>query len=237
MTIESTSDKLRAEVRGRTVLVTIDNPPANTWDRDNLAALTDLVDQCERDADVYAIVVTGAGTRFFSAGADLKVFAEGGKAVAEEMAAAFGRAFERLADYRGVTIAAINGYAMGGGLECAMACDIRIVESQAAMALPEASVGLLPCGGGTQNLAWLVGEGWAKRMILCGERVAADTAVEDRPGRGGGRPGRRARCRAGARRARVGPGPAGGCVLQAPHPAGAFVLDRRFLPTRAGRVR
>ena len=177
MTIESTSDKLRGETRGRTVLVTIDNPPANTWDRDNLAALTDLVDQCERDADVYAIVVTGAGTRFFSAGADLKVFAEGGKAVAKEMAAAFGRAFERLADYRGVTIAAINGYAMGGGLECAMACDIRIAESQAAMALPEASVGLLPCGGGTQNLAWLVGEGWAKRMILCGERVAADTAA------------------------------------------------------------
>ena len=94
-----------------------------------------------------------------------------------EMAAAFGRAFERLAAFRGVTIAAINGYAMGGGLECAMACDIRIAERQASMALPEASVGLLPCGGGTQNLAWLVGEGWAKRMILCGERVDADTAA------------------------------------------------------------
>ena len=67
---------------------------------------------------------------------------------------------------------------MGGGLECALACDIRVAEEGAALALPEASVGLLPCGGGTQNLAWLVGEGWAKRMILCGERVSAATARE-----------------------------------------------------------
>ena len=65
---------------------------------------------------------------------------------------------------------------MGGGLECALACDIRIAEQHAQMALPEATVGLLPCGGGTQNLSWVVGEGWAKRMILCGERVDAATA-------------------------------------------------------------
>ncbi|MEZ1441082.1 enoyl-CoA hydratase-related protein, partial [Pseudomonas shirazica] len=74
-------------------------------------------------------------------------------------------------------IAAINGYAMGGGLECALACDIRIAERQAQMALPEAAVGLLPCAGGTQALPWLVGEGWAKRMILCNERVDAETAL------------------------------------------------------------
>ena len=75
-----------------------------------------------------------------------------------------------------MSIAAINGYAMGGGLEVALACDIRICEEQAQLALPEAKVGLLPCAGGTQNLAWLVGEGWAKRMILCGERIKADKA-------------------------------------------------------------
>ena len=66
---------------------------------------------------------------------------------------------------------------MGGGLECALACDIRIAEEHAQMALPEASVGLLPCAGGTQHLPWLVGEGWAKRMILCGERVDAAKAL------------------------------------------------------------
>ena len=65
---------------------------------------------------------------------------------------------------------------MGGGLEVALACDLRIAETQVKMALPEATVGLLPCAGGTQNLTALVGEGWAKRMILCGERIDAATA-------------------------------------------------------------
>jgi enoyl-CoA hydratase/carnithine racemase len=65
---------------------------------------------------------------------------------------------------------------MGGGLEVALACDIRIAEEQAALALPEARVGLLPCAGGTQRLTQLVGEGWAKRMILCGERIGAEQA-------------------------------------------------------------
>jgi len=78
---------------------------------------------------------------------------------------------------RFVTIATINGYAMGGGLECALACDMRIAEAHAQMALPEPAVGLLPAGCGTQNLPWLVGEGWAKRMILTNERVNAETAL------------------------------------------------------------
>lgn len=174
--IESTSELLRVTRRGHTVLATIDNPPANTWTPDNLNGLRALVEACEADKDVYAIVITGAGERFFSAGAELSLFAAGDKGEARRMAEAFGAAFERLAAFRGVSIAAINGYAMGGGLECALACDIRIAASTATLALPEASVGLLPCGGGTQNLAWLVGEGWAKRMILCGERVDAPTA-------------------------------------------------------------
>ena len=121
-------------------------------------------------------MLTGAGEKFFSAGADLKLFADGDPATARTMAEYFGQAFETLADFRGVSIAAVNGFAMGGGLEVAMACDIRIAEEQAQMALPEARVGLLPCAGGTQRLSWLVGEGWAKRIILCGERINATTA-------------------------------------------------------------
>jgi enoyl-CoA hydratase/carnithine racemase len=78
---------------------------------------------------------------------------------------------------------------MGGGLEVALACDVRIAEEQAQMGLPEARVGLLPCAGGTQRLSWLVGEGWAKRIILCGERVDAAAAqriglVEEVVGKG-----------------------------------------------------
>ncbi|UJB21691.1 MULTISPECIES: enoyl-CoA hydratase [Lysobacter] len=168
---------LKLEIDGHTAVVTLSNPPANTWTRDSLAALRDLVRDLDRERDIYALVITGEGEKFFSAGADLKQFASGDKALAREAARRFGEAFEALSAFRGVSIAAINGYAMGGGLECALACDLRIVEEQAQLALPEATVGLLPCAGGTQNLPRLVGEGWAKRMMLLGERVDAATAL------------------------------------------------------------
>jgi enoyl-CoA hydratase/carnithine racemase len=176
--IRSQTEKLRLEIHDHTALLTINNPPANTWDEESLPALKLLIEELNQCADIYALVITGQGEKFFSAGADLKLFADGDKARARKMARLFGEAFEALGRFRGVSIAAINGYAMGGGLECALACDLRIAEEQAHMALPEAAVGLLPCAGGTQNLPWLVGEGWAKRMILCGERVNAETALK-----------------------------------------------------------
>lgn len=169
--------QLKTERRGSVALVTIANPPANVWTLESLDGLRDLVRALDADRAVRALVLTGEGEKFFSAGADLKVFAEGGKLAGADMARAFGEAFETLAAFRGVSIAAINGYAMGGGLEVALACDIRIAEAQAQLALPEGAVGLLPCAGGTQWLAHAVGEGWAKRMILCGERVDAATAL------------------------------------------------------------
>ena len=168
---------LKVERDDHVAIVTLSNPPANTWTVHSLAALRDLVKALDADREVYALVVTGEGEKFFSAGADLKQFASGDKAAAREAARRFGEAFEALSAFRGVSIAAINGYAMGGGLECALACDLRIAEEQAQMALPEATVGLLPCAGGTQNLPRLVGEGWAKRMILLGERIDAATAL------------------------------------------------------------
>jgi len=185
----SNSGKLKVELHDHTALVTIDNPGANTWDTESLPALKDLVGKLNDDRNIYALVITGAGEKFFSAGADLKLFADGDPQTARSMANYFGEAFEALADFRGVSIAAINGFAMGGGLEVALACDLRIAEEQAQMALPEARVGLLPCAGGTQRLSWLVGEGWAKRVILCGERLDATTAqriglVEEVVGRG-----------------------------------------------------
>lgn len=170
--------QLKLEKRGHTALITMSNPPANTWTADTLTQLRDAIKSLDADKNIYALVITGEGEKFFSAGADLKLFADGDKAVASDMSRIFGEAFETLSAFRGVSIAAINGYAMGGGLEVALACDIRIAEQQAQMALPEAKVGLLPCAGGTQNLAWLVGEGWAKRMILCGERIGAEKAQQ-----------------------------------------------------------
>lgn len=170
------SDLIRIEKDDHVAVITIDNPPANTWTRESLDALAAAIDDLNEDASIQALIVTGQGGKFFSAGADLKTFADGDVARASQMAQAFGRAFAALTNFKGVSIAAINGYAMGGGLECALACDLRIAEEHAQMALPEASVGLLPCAGGTQNLPWLVGEGWAKRLILCGERIDAAKA-------------------------------------------------------------
>jgi len=167
---------VKHEIRGHTAFVTIDNPPANTWTPESLRSLELLLAELNADRAIYAMVITGSGEKFFSAGADLKTFS-GDKATARQFIARFGAAFEALQGSRFVTIAAMNGYAMGGGLECAISCDIRIAEAHAQMALPEPAVGLLPAGCGTQMLPWLVGEGWAKRMILTNERVDAATAL------------------------------------------------------------
>jgi len=174
----SPTSKLKLEIMGHTALIKIDNPSANTWDTESLAGLTTLVRDLNKDQNIWSLVITGTGPKFFSAGADLKLFKDGDKTMARTMATLFGEAFETLAQFRGLSIAAINGFAMGGGLECAMACDLRVAEDHAQLALPEATVGLMPCAGGTQNLTWLVGEAWAKRMMLLGERVNAETALK-----------------------------------------------------------
>ena len=168
---------IECKIDGHVAVITLNNPSANTFTAEGLLELTALIADLNSNLDVYAAVVTGQGEKFFSAGADLKTFADGDKARARLMAQRFGAAFEALQEARPVVIAAINGYAMGGGLECALACDLRIAEEHAQMALPEPSVGLLPAGCGTQTLPWLVGEGWAKRMILTNERIDAETAL------------------------------------------------------------
>jgi enoyl-CoA hydratase/carnithine racemase len=168
---------IECSVDGHVALAILNNPSANTFTAAGLVELAHTMRELNADMEIYAVVVTGHGDKFFSAGADLKSFADGNKAEARRMAQLFGAAFEALQESRPVIIAAINGYAMGGGLECALSCDLRIAEEHAQMALPETSVGLLPGGCGTQTLPWLVGEGWAKRMILTNERVDAQTAL------------------------------------------------------------
>lgn len=175
--IASPSNKLLVEISEHTALIRINNPPGNTWDIESLNALQSLVEQLNSDITIYSLVLTGNGEKFMSAGADLNMVATGGKAAAADMAKHFGAAFSALAQFRGVSIAAINGYAFGGGLECSLVCDTRICATSATLALPEAAVGLLPCAGGTHELKKIVGEAWAKRMILFGERVDAQTAL------------------------------------------------------------
>jgi enoyl-CoA hydratase/carnithine racemase len=168
---------IECSIDGPVAVITLNNPAANTFTAEGLGRLTEFIGALNGDLSVYAAVITGQGEKFFSAGADLKTFADGDRVRARLMAQRFGAAFEALQEARFVIIAAINGYAMGGGLECALSCDLRIAEEHSQMALPEPSVGLLPGGCGTQTLPWLVGEGWAKRMILTNERITAETAL------------------------------------------------------------
>lgn len=172
------SDALILEKKGHVALLTFNNPPVHTWTPDSLRLLKSIVAELNADPDNYGLVLTGGGDKFFSAGADLNGFNHDDKGRAFAFCQKFGEAFEALTLYNGVSVAAINGYAMGGGLEVALCCDIRIAEQQAQMALPECTVGLLPAGLGTQHLAWLVGEQWAKRMVLLGERIDAEKALQ-----------------------------------------------------------
>ncbi|MCV6614126.1 MAG: enoyl-CoA hydratase [Cellvibrionaceae bacterium] len=169
---------LKYQTRGHTTIITMNNPPANTWTPESLRELKAKVEALNADKDNYALIIASDNEKFFSAGADLNRFNHDDQGKAFDFIGAFGEAFEALAHYNGVSIAAITGFAMGGGLETALACDIRVCEEQAQMALPEAAVGLLPGGLGSQHLPWLVGEAWAKRIILLGERVKADKAEQ-----------------------------------------------------------
>ena len=169
---------MKHEIRGHTAFVTIDNPPANTWTPESLRALETLVARAQRRSHGLRDGDHRQPARNSSPRARTSRPSPGDKARrARTSSRASARRSKRCMNARFVTIAAMNGYAMGGGLECALSCDIRIAESHAQMALPEPAVGLLPAGCGTQMLPWLVGEGWAKRMILTNERVDAATAL------------------------------------------------------------
>ncbi len=137
--------------------------------------IVDALDVFRTRNDVRVIVFTGAGDRAFIAGADITEFADR-TPVQQRVAMEGRRVFDEIAAYPKPTIAMINGYALGGGCELALACDIRIAARSAKLGQPEIRLGLLPGGGGTQRLPRLVGSGRALRMILAGDAVSAEEA-------------------------------------------------------------
>lgn len=134
-----------------------------------------LKEQIENE-QLKVLVLTGSGTKAFVAGADIGELREGGPERGRELAR-FGQEFMDLLDqFPTPVIAAINGFALGGGLEVALACDFRYASSNAKLGLPEVTLGLIPGYGGTQRLFRLIGEGIAKEMIFTGEMISAQDA-------------------------------------------------------------
>lgn len=164
------------EKRGRVAILTINRPDKlnalNIPTRNDILA---ALDQLERDEEVRVVVITGAGEKAFIAGADISEFA-GMSAVAQRAVMKGRRAFDAVEDFPRPVIAMINGFALGGGCELAMACDIRIASTKAKLGQPEIKLGIIPGGGGTQRMARLIGEGKTMELVLTGDMISAEEA-------------------------------------------------------------
>jgi enoyl-CoA hydratase len=159
------------------MILRLNRPEAlNALNTEVFAALNEAIDEVARVDDIRALVVTGAGPKAFCAGADIKEFIGRSPMEMRGLAERGQRTFARLAELRIPTIAAINGVALGGGLELALACTFRLAHSSARLGLPEVKLGLLPGFGGTQRLTRLIGEARALELILSGRFVLAAEA-------------------------------------------------------------
>jgi enoyl-CoA hydratase/carnithine racemase len=173
---------IRTEVEDNIALLTIDHPPVNSFNKQVVTELGEAVDELLADDEVKAIVITGGGTRAFVAGADIPEIKELLETPEEgyDEARAFierGQATHlKIEQADKPIIAAINGFCLGGGLELAMSCHMRICSDRARLGQPEINLGLIPGWGGTQRLPRLVGKAKALEMILTGDQITAQDA-------------------------------------------------------------
>jgi enoyl-CoA hydratase/3-hydroxyacyl-CoA dehydrogenase len=150
----------------------------NAFNEVLMEELADVLDTAEKDPSVKCLVVTGEGDRSFSAGADLTMFPKATPVKAEEFSRAGQRLFGRIEEMPKPAIAAINGFALGGGLELALACDFRIAAEHAELGSPEINRGIIPGWGGTQRLVRNLGLAKAKEMVMLGNMLKADEALK-----------------------------------------------------------
>lgn len=169
------SEKILVQTTGPVAVIIINRPEVhNAMDRDTWQLLKKTLNDVDEDDSIRAVIITGAGEKAFAAGADLNSLRE--RSVLETVKAENSKAAMTLEMLSKPTIAAINGYCFGGGLEIALACDIRIASEKARLGQTEINVGIIPGAGGTQRLRNLVGLGKAMEMILTGETVTAEEA-------------------------------------------------------------
>ncbi len=160
--------------------ITINRPQQlNALNRETIAEFDSALNEADADKSVRVLIITGSGPKAFVAGADIKEFAhfavEEGKALSADGQK---KLFDHVERMSKPVIAAVNGFALGGGLELAMSCHIRVASDNARMGLPEVSLGVIPGYGGTQRLARLVGKGKAMEMIFTAGMIKADEALQ-----------------------------------------------------------
>ena len=165
------------EVENEIAVVTINRPKSlNALNSETLAELNTCLAEIEGRTDIKVVILTGSGSKYFVAGADISEMVNATPAEGRAMGLLAREAFGRLENMPQVTIAAVNGFALGGGCEISMACDIRVAAENAKFAQPECGLGILPGFGGTQRLARLVGKGRAKEMIFTCDMIDAQDA-------------------------------------------------------------
>jgi enoyl-CoA hydratase/carnithine racemase len=156
-------------------IVRLDRPPANAISLELSQELLDALREAETRDDVGALVVWG-GSKLFAAGADIKAMVDADPVAIREQVTTLGAACDRLESMPKISIAAISGFALGGGFELALACDLRYAAEDAKLGQPEIRLGVIPGAGGTQRIAWLAGVGVARDLCYTGRQVDAEEA-------------------------------------------------------------
>jgi enoyl-CoA hydratase len=165
-------------INNNVATITINRPPVNPLSSEVFKELGNLVDELDQNDDVRAIILTGSGEKAFVAGADINEMAGLDLVGINKMNKVSRSVFTKIENATKPIIAAINGLALGGGLELALACDLRISSSKAKFAFPEVGLGIIPGGGGTQRLQKIVGQGVAKELLYFGEMFDANRAYD-----------------------------------------------------------
>ena len=170
------SDVLKVKIEDAICIATISRPPMNTLNKEVMSALLELLEQVNANKEIRVLILTGEGEKAFAAGAEISEFLELDQVSGAALIHKGQRIFEGLESLSIPVICVLNGYALGAGLELALACDIRIAEQQVQLGLPEVGIGLIPGYGGTQRLSRLIGNGRAKELIYTGRYVHAEEA-------------------------------------------------------------
>ncbi len=170
---------LESKLEGQVQVLGINRPEAlNALNSELLKELGSALEQLEADKNLRVLIITGMGEKAFVAGADIKEMENYDSTQALLMATEGQKVFNRIQDFSRPVIAAVNGFALGGGLELALSCDFIMASEKAKLGLPEVSLGLIPGYGGTQRLSRVVGKAWARRLTLTGEMLTAEKAKE-----------------------------------------------------------